>query len=141
MPDTPTIAAESASDQLHAALSEARQELDALRSALDAAERRRHIERALIEEGAIDLETTALLAEPAVTSTDPAALPAAAASAASDLKRRKPFLFARRPPRSSAMAPISAPSKSESLALSRQAAVTSGDRADLLRYLRLRRSA
>lgn len=125
-------------DDLHTALADARRELDSLRTALETAERRRQIERALAEADAIDLETAALLTEAAVSQMDEADINAAVG----ELKRRKPFLFARRTPRSTVMAPRAQhDARAEHLAGAREAAASTGDRAALLRYLRLRRSA
>lgn len=138
-PPQPTPAAPvpaEPADELREALAEARGELDALRAALDAAERRRAIERALIEADVIDLETAMLLADAAVQRTEG---PADIAGAVADLRRRKPFLFAQRAPRSAAMAPRSGPP--DRLAATREAAASTGDRGALLRYLRQRRSA
>lgn len=137
-PDAPPATHAEPADELALSLAEARKELDALKAALDAAERRRAIERALLEADAIDLETASLLTESAVAGAP--APGAAIAGAVADLKRRKPFLFARRAPRSATMAPRGAPA-SDPLALSREHAAATGDRASLLRYLRLRRTA
>lgn len=124
-------------DDLHTALAEARRELDTLKAALDTAERRRAIERALLEADAIDLETASLLTETAIASAATPDIPATIA----DLRRRKPFLFARRAARPTAMAPSTPLPAPDPLAASRQAAATTGDRTALLRYLKLRRSA
>jgi len=128
------------SDTLHTALTDARRELDSLRAALDSAERRRSIERALLEADAIDLETATLLTEAAVAKAATSPTDADVTSAVTDLRRRKPFLFARRAPRSSSMAPKPANPNADRLALTREQATT-GDRSALLRYLKLRRSA
>ena len=105
------------------------------REALDAAERRRTVERELAREGAIDVETAALLTEAAVAGMAKADLRAAIA----ELKRAKPFLFrAASPPRSGAMAGASSDSPS-TLDDAAAAARESGDRRVLLRYLRLKR--
>lgn len=139
-PATHAEPADTASDQLHLALTDARRELDALRTALDSAERRRCIERALLQADAIDLETATLLTEAAVSNAAVPPTDADVASAVTDLRRRKPFLFARRTPRTATMAPKPANPNADRLALTREQATT-GDRSALLRYLKLRRSA
>lgn len=135
-------AQQAASDQLHLALTDARRELDSLRAALDSAERRRAVERALLEADAIDLETATLLTESAVAQKSSAGAPTDAdiGAAVTDLRRRKPFLFARRAPRTSTMAPSPTNPNANTLALTRDQAAA-GDRSALLRYLKLRRSA
>lgn len=139
----PADTTQAASDQLHLALTDARRELDSLRAALDSAERRRAVERALLEADAIDLETATLLTEAAVTARSDTQTPATDAdigAAVADLRRRKPFLFARRTPRTGTMAPKPANPNANTLALTRDQAAA-GDRSALLRYLKLRRSA
>ena len=104
------------------------------REALDAAERRRSIERQLAEQGAIDVETASLLTEAAVAGMEKPDL----ARAVGELKKRKPFLF-RSPARRSAMA--AEPGEGDAPLVSAAAeARASGDRSALLRYLRLRRA-
>ncbi len=120
--------------EVEAALAEARARLEQTREALDAAERRRVIERELARAEAIDLETATLLTEAAIAGMDKADV----ALAIADLRRRKPFLF-RAPARSGAMGPrAGAP---DALAAAATTARDSGDRRALLEYLRLRRTA
>jgi hypothetical protein len=120
--------------ELETKLREAEASLAESRGALDAAERRRTIERELAREGAVDLETAALLTEASVGGMQGADLRTAVA----DLKRNKPFLFRPAPARSGAMAgePAAVPATLDDAA---QAARESGDRRILLRYLRLKR--
>lgn len=127
------LAAEERVSKLEKELAQCQKLLTEAREAIDAAERRNEIERELVRQGAIDLETTVMLSEAAV-----AAMPKADVQAAvADLRRRKPFLF--RTPRGSAMASVgSTAGADESLGLAAQARV-SGDRASLMRYLRSKR--
>lgn len=121
--------------ELRLKLAETEQLLSQAREALDAAERKHAIERELWAQGALDLESAALLTEAAI-----AGMPKPDARAAvADLKRRKPFLFRAFPASSSAMSPhASAPNSLDQAAVD---ARDSGDRRALLRYLRLKRSA
>lgn len=121
------------------AMEEKVQELERLlaqaREALDASERRRIIEREVAREGAIDVETAALLTELAVAGMREADV----AGAVAELKRRKPFLFRRAPASpASAMIPGEAGPGAELEDAARTARDT-GNRQALLRYLRLRR--
>jgi hypothetical protein len=118
--------------ELEAKLAETERTLAESREALDAAERKREIERELSRQGAIDLETAAMLTEAAVASMDRKDAKAAIA----DLKRSKPFLF-RPPVRTSAMSGAVEPESGIEQAAA--AARESGDRRALLRYLRMRR--
>jgi hypothetical protein len=123
--------------ELETKLREAEGALAQSREALDAAERRRTVERELAREGAVDVETAALLTEAAVAGMANADLRAAVA----ELKRAKPFLFrSPQPARSGSMAgaPADRPSTIDDAAA---AARESGDRRVLLRYLRLKRGA
>jgi len=122
--------------ELRARLEEAQRELAAAREALDASERRRTIERELVDAEAIDLETATLLTEVAVEQMDEPDV----ALVVADLKRRKPFLFTRPQLFGGAMAAASEGGGS-TLVRSAEEARTYGDRRALLRYLRLRRGA
>jgi hypothetical protein len=134
-PASDTAATERRTEELETELGELQSTLQDVRQALAASERTREIERHLVREGAIDLETAALLAETAAAQMrDPDV-----AAAVADVKRRKPFLF--RPSaarRTSAMSgEASPPPPLEDAAVE---ARQSGDRRALMRYLRLRRS-
>ncbi len=162
-PDEWRTRAEAAEGRLHGAeakLAEVEKQLAESRAALDSTERKRQIERELIQADAIDLESVTLLTEAAVGAMSKPDV----ALAVKDLKKRKPFLFrghsavsghtgangtgiagpgaAAGAPgaRPSAMAgvPRSAP---DDLAQVADEARTSGDRATLLRYLRLKRAS
>lgn len=130
--------AEAAEDQLReleTKLVEVEKQLGQTRSSLDAAERRRQIERELVQADAIDLESATLLTEAAI-----GAMSAPDVSlAVKDLRKRKPFLFRATSPRAPAMAgtPRGAP---DDLGRAAEEARNAGDRAALLRYLRLKRA-
>ncbi len=113
------------------ALAAAHQELATLKTSLATSERRRTLDRALLEAGAIDLDAAALIAaaHPDAATTDPAKLVAT-------LKRTKPFLF--HPMRTTATAAPITPDPAPLDSAAAQARTT-GDRRSLLHYLRLRR--
>jgi hypothetical protein len=123
---------QSKATELETKLAAADKALAESREALDAAERKRDIERELSRQGAIDLESATLLTEAAVAGMDKADAKAAIA----DLKRSKPFLF-KAPVRVSAMS--GAVESESSLDAAAAVARESGDRRALLRYLRMRR--
>jgi hypothetical protein len=135
MPDDP--AAITAPDpDLRLKLAETEQLLAQARQALDAAAHTHAIERELWAHGALDTQAAAHLVSTALSGQAKPDVPAAVA----DLKRRKPFLFRLPAPAHSAMsghagAPVSDLSRAASDARD------SGDRRDVLRYLRLKRGA
>lgn len=120
---------------LEAELAELRGTVAQLRAALDGAERRRRIERELTDGRAVDLETATLLTEAAL-----AGMPEPDVGAAvRDLRKRKPFLFQNGgAARASAMSG-SARGDDSGLGRAAEEARASGDRAALLKYLRMRR--
>lgn len=126
-------------DRLH----EAEAHLAEARAALERSERLRAIDNALLRRGVIDLETARLVGERAIDAME---TPDAEAMVA-ELQRSKPFLFrreaaapVREPVAASAMAPHAPePPRTSATDTARRAAMT-GDRAELLRYLRLRRA-
>lgn len=151
--------------ELEEALARAKADLDAAHETIDACERRREIDQALWEAGAADLETARLLTEIAVSRMETPDVRAAVA----ELAAGKPFLFRRArlgtgfrgAPGDAPPAPPASPGSSvppgggfaasvmsalpreepgalELAAIADEAAAT-GDRAALLRYLRLRR--
>lgn len=135
---------ESESTEQEAGLSERITALEAQLSqaheALDASERQRSIDLALIEADAVDVETARLLTEIAVMQMDePDVL-----LAVSDLRERKPFLFRRaRVAGVSAMGVHGVDLRGGSagaLEEAAEAALVTGDRASLLAYLRMRRT-
>lgn len=122
------------SAELESRLAASAKSLAESREALDAAERKREIERELTRQGAFDLDTAAMVTEAAIAGMTKADAKAAIA----DLKRTKPFLF-RTPARTSAMS--AAVESESSLEHAAATARESGDRRALLRYLRMRRGA
>lgn len=110
-------------------------ELDETRAALDQAERRHRMDALLIESEVVDLEAARLLTELAVGQMDEPDIDLAV----SELRERKPYLFARAPVAGGAMSPRSATRPADSREALATAAATSGDRRTLLKYLRARR--
>lgn len=105
--------------------------------AIDGLERRRQIDAFLADEEAMDLEVARLLTEVAVEMMEEPDIKLAV----DDLKRQKPYLFRRRQAEAASM-PANVRSGSQQTASHMAAtAASSGDRRDLLRYLRLRRGA
>ena len=111
-------------------------ELDEANQTIHSLERRQQVDALLMDADAIDLEAARLLTEQAVTTMDEPDVELAVR----DLRRHKPYLFRRRSDTTnSAMAPnipSHGPDPAEQAA---EQAARSGDRRDLLRYLRLRR--
>lgn len=114
---------------LSAKLNEANQTIAGL-------ERRQQVDALLMESDAIDLEAARLLTEQAVLTMDDPDIELAV----KDLRRHKPYLFRRRrDPDDSSMAPSIHPDGHDPAEQAAEQAAKSGDRRDLLRYLRLRR--
>jgi len=129
------LVAEERVTELEGQVGECESALEGARHALDACEVRRRIERQLVEADVVDLETALMLTEAAVQGM---AEPDVAAAIA-DLKKRKGFLFREAPvSRASAMSGVAGPGLGAATALAEEARI-SGDRAALLRYLRLKR--
>lgn len=122
--------------ELQARFDQAQSALDETRNQLASLERRQEIDRALVEADAVDLEAARLLTEVAVGVMDKQDVQ----TAVDELKRRKPFLFRRTAPREGAMSPKPRRPVSPAEDAAGEAAA-SGNRRDLLRYLRLRRNA
>lgn len=133
------MAAEAAADELRASLEQARAQIAEAHEALDSCETKRAIDAALFETDALDLETARLMTEAAV-----AQMPERDVAAAIDeLRRSKPFLFRSAPPGAALSTQSARTNAAAAIDLSgalEEAAVT-GDRAALLRYLRLKRRA
>lgn len=130
-------AAERRYKELEERLSGVRGELERTREALDSAERRRQIDLLLIEAEARDLEAARLLTEAAVAQMDEVDVEAAV----SELRRRKPYLF-RSVDRGGSPGGRSQRYRGgagDQLDEAAAEAAVSGNRRDLLRYLRLRR--
>lgn len=116
-------------DQLQAELTESRE-------ALVQAEQRRRIDQLLTEAEAIDLPAARLLTEAAIEQMSDGDV----AEAVSDLRRHKPYLFRHRGARGGSLSPRPRHGHGQVDEAAAEAA-SSGDRRDLLRYLRLRRQA
>lgn len=131
--------AQNAEQQLEALQGEYEQisrQLEQTQRQLEQVERRQRIDQLLIESEAIDLEAARLLTEAAVEQMDQADVD----EAVTQLRRRKPYLFRRTSPISGGT--LSPRLRGVSVELDEAAAdaAASGDRRDLLRYLRLRRN-
>ena len=133
-----------AAEPLHERITSLEAQLNQAHEALDASERQRTIDLALIEADAVDVETARLLTEITVTQMDePDVL-----LAVSELKERKPFLFrAERSRGVSAMGVdgvhggLGRDGSVSGLEDAAEAALANGDRASLLTYLRMRRTS
>jgi len=102
-------------------------------------QRRAEIERELTAARAVDLETATLLTEAAIAEMDQPDV----AIAVRELASRKPFLFAAHRaagPAGVSMSPAPTDDKHHAVNSIAQRARVSGDRAELLRYLRARRT-
>lgn len=131
------LEAETAADELRAALEQAQRQVAQAHEALDACETRRAIDAALFETDALDLETARLMTEAAV-----ARMPQPdVAGAVEELRRDKPFLFraAVIPGAPAALSARADAAPGADLAGALEEAAVTGDRAALLRYLRLKR--
>ena len=132
-------------EQAEEALGQMQARVDELESALAQAnetiaqiERRGEIDRELSSAKAVDLETARLLTEAVIGEMEEPDV----AAAVRELCDRKPFLFAckrQSPFGGVSMSPVSPMSESSDLGGMAQRARGSGDRSDLLRYLRARR--
>ena len=126
----PASADDAAAQQ---ALAELREQNARLVEQMAAIERRQRIDQLLIEADAVDLEAARLLTEHAVAQMDDADV----AEAVADLRRHKPYLFRRVSEGVGSMSPRIRDGGAVDEAA--DAAMRSGDRRDLLRYLRMRR--
>lgn len=133
-------AAEQQLADLRTQFEDARQELDEARRRLDETERRRRIDQLLVESDAIDLDAARLLTEAAVETMDDADVD----EAVTELRRTKPYLFAGSPGVSGSsggtMSPRPRSGMRGDVENAAEAAASSGNRRDLLRYLRMRRT-
>ena len=129
-------AAEQQLTGLQAQLDEAQQRVEQAEQTISSLERRQRIDALLAEADAIDIDAARLLTEAAVQSMDEPDV----AEAVEDLRRHKPFLFQ---PDSGQVDGLALAPQIEGLddplAQAAEQAQHSGDRRDLLRYLRLRR--
>ncbi len=121
--------------ELQSQLAESRDELTEVRQTLDEVERRGRIDALLVESDVIDLEAARLLTEASLTQMDDADV----TDVVDDLRRHKPYLFRRRE-NEGAMSPRPRAAEGGAADEAAAAAMASGHRRDLLRYLRLRRA-
>lgn len=128
-------AAEQELSTLQSKFADSQTELAQLRDAASTMERRQKIDALLADADAVDFDVARLLAEAAVEAMDQPDVQLAI----DELRRSKPYLFTARRTAASAMGARSYhdPGQAE---LAADAAARSGDRRDLLRYLRLRRN-
>lgn len=111
-----------------------RQENARLVEQVAAVERRHRIDQLLIEAEAIDLEAARVLTEHTVEQMDDADV----SEVVEDLRRHKPWLFQAARRESGSMSPR-VPATDEA-ADAAERAIETGNRRDLLRYLRMRRA-
>lgn len=129
-------AAEQQLTGLQDQLDQAQQRVEQAEQTIQSLERRQRIDALLAEADAIDMDAARLLTEAAVQSMDEPDV----TEAVEDLRRHKPYLF--HPDSSQAEGLALAPQiegLDDPLAQAAEQAQHSGDRRDLLRYLRLRR--
>ncbi len=114
-------------------------DLEAARAAISAIERRQQIDSLLVESDVLDLEAARLLTEAAVLSMEEEDVE----EAVKDLREKRPYLFREtvREGRkvNGGMGVRSRKGGSQGLRHAAEQASVSGDRGDLLRYLRMRR--
>tara|TARA_R110002073_G_scaffold118918_1_gene258708 strand:+ start:630693 stop:631211 length:519 start_codon:yes stop_codon:yes gene_type:complete len=113
-------------------------DLASANQAVQMVERRGEIDRELTSAKAIDLETARLLTEAAIDGMDAPDV----SVAVRELCDRKPFLFACKRQGSHegvAMGPVAVRGQDDELETMASSARSSGDRSELLRYLRVRR--
>lgn len=130
-------AAEQSLAEAQQALEEKARRLDELEATVNDLERRSRVDQLLIEADAIDLDAARVLTEVAVQQMDAPDVEAAV----DELRRARPYLFRNGAAKPSAQgARIDRPSTTAQRAADAAAqASETGHRADLLRYLRLRR--
>ena len=129
--------AEQQLDEVKSRLQQAEAQLNQSRKTIDHLERRQQIDAMLAESDAVDMEVARLLNEAAVEVMDQPDVQLAI----DDLRRHKPYLFRKHAAAASAMSAHVADSLDHQAQQAANQAVTSGDRRDLLRYLRLRRKS
>lgn len=132
--------AEEKIEELAGRVSELEGMLSSANEAVKTVERRGEIDRELVSAKAVDLETARLLTEATISQMDAPDVSAAVR----ELCDRKPFLFACRKHGKSrgegvAMGPAMIRRGDDELASMASSARVSGDRSELLRYLRVRR--
>lgn len=125
--------AEQQLDATRSKLTELETQLNEAQELITSLERRQKIDALLAESDAIDLDAARLLTERIVLEMDEPDV----RSAVEDLRRHKPYLFRRSRSRTSSAAVDESVHATEQVAAEARA---TGDRRDLLRYLRLRRA-
>ncbi|MEM9294946.1 MAG: hypothetical protein AAGA57_04015 [Planctomycetota bacterium] len=123
--------------QLHSELEQARARLAESETAFQRLERRQQIDSALAQQGALDLEAGRLLTEAAIDQMEEPDLRIAVA----DLQRTRPWLFRQAHALADARAPEPDLPPQDPAANAALRAAETGDRRDLLAYLRLKRRA
>lgn len=121
---------------LQTKLADSQTELAQLRDAVSTMERRQKIDALLADAEAVDFDVARLLTEAAVEAMDEPDVQLAI----EELRRSKPYLFTARRTAASAMGARRYHDTGQA-ELAADAAARSGDRRDLLRYLRLRRNS
>jgi hypothetical protein len=130
-------AAEQQLTELRRQYTELQQSLEEAEFQVALTERRRQIDQMLIESDAIDLEAARLLTEATIDQMDDADV----ALAVEELRQRKPYLFRRAASPAGVGGSMSPHPRRNGHPASEaaEAAAVTGDRRDLLRYLRMRR--
>jgi len=128
-------AAEQQVGQMREQLEGVQSQLDEAKQTINSLERRQKIDELLAESEAIDVDAARLLTEHAVMQMDEPDL----AAAVEDLKRHKPYLFRRRASGGASVMAARVEDRSDGFEQAAEQAVATGNRKDLLRYLRLRR--
>ena len=128
------LAAEQQLDETRSQTESLQGELDQARRTITSLERREQVDRLLADARVADLEVARLLTEMAVEQMDEPDIKLAV----DDLRRHKPYLFHASAERSSAMAARGSDRETPARHAAQQAADT-GNRRDLLHYLRMRR--
>lgn len=129
--------AEQQLERLNEELRDVGVKLDEANQTISGLERRQQADALLVDAETIDMEAARLLTEQAVLMMDEPDIKLAV----DDLRRHKPYLFRRRhDPDLSAMAPTIQPTGHDPAEQAAQNAARTGDRRDLLSYLRLRRT-
>jgi len=116
-------------------LAQLREENARLLEQVDVIERRHRIDQLLVEADAIDVEAARVLTEHVIAQMDEGDV----SEVVDDLRRHKPWLFRRDDGAAGSMSPRVP--MTDAAADAAEAAIQSGNRRDLLRYLRMRRKA
>ena len=128
--------AEQQLDQARSELEQLQQQFGESQETIHSLERRQKIDALLADAETIDLEAARLLTEVTVQNMDDEDV----AAAVDDLRRHKPYLFRHRQhTMASAMPARLLTTQNDHAQQAAERAVSSGDRRDLLHYLRLRR--